>query len=95
MARKRAEPTQRSWKLPIAAGLVGLAALVLYLVIDGHIYRATQGAEIGLYVTIGMLALGFCLAGSACLLALQVVARPRRPLDNVIKLARDSDKNAA
>jgi hypothetical protein len=73
MARRR-QPPKRSWKLPLAAACTVAAAVVLYLVFGGYVYRTTQGASIGLYATIGMLFSGFCLAGSALWLSARAVA---------------------
>lgn len=60
------------------------ACMLMLLLLDGAIYRATQGAEIGLYATIVVLFVGILLAGSSCYLALTSLLRARRGLDNVI-----------
>ena len=77
-------PRRHSRRLATAAVMLAFACILMLLLLDGAIYRATQGAEIGLYATILVLFAGVSLAGASCYLALTSLLRARRGLDNVI-----------
>ena len=96
MTRNDRHRPDGSSKLAIAVFLAGLSVVCGYVVIAGHIYRATSGSDIGFIVTVGTMALSFasCLAAGAFAVA---GLRTRRPAIEPISIdahraARDAKR---
>jgi hypothetical protein len=91
MARTSGIAPHRSRRLLLAAAMIFVAMTLLFLVLGGHVYSMTQGATIGLYLTVIMLCAGLTFAAAGCVLSLQVVFGRRR-LDNIVELHRSGKR---
>jgi hypothetical protein len=89
MAKKRREPIENPRRLGWAAGLLALSLGTLAVIFSGAVFKMTQGAEIGLYLTVVLLMIGFGGATGSMVLAARTVfrRRPTKPEVNIIDLA--------
>jgi hypothetical protein len=73
--------------------LVGVSAVLFYVVIDGHIYDASNGSVVGLYGTIAALFLGLAAAVAALGVSASVFMRARKPAAKPTAVKRTTEKS--
>jgi hypothetical protein len=91
MSKKRKSNASR--RLGLAMVLVGVSAVLFYVVIDGHIYDASNGSAVGLYGTIAALFLGLASAVAALGVSASVFWRASKPVQKPVAVKRAGEKN--